>query len=242
MHLDDEQVQRLLHAELEAGDDAVLRAHAAACTVCGRRLEAAAREEEEIVGRLRRLDHPVPRLTGGEVARRAAPLRAAVWRIAAGLALAFAASGVLYAFPGSPLPALVRGGAVARAPAARRSAPPPAPPEAGRPSGVAVVPGGDFAIVFASPQPRGSARVRVVDGPELTVRAFGAPVRFDLGVDRVTVANAGAAADYEILLPRGARSVRIQVGAATVLRKTGGRIASPSTPDAHGTYVVPLRR
>jgi hypothetical protein len=241
MHLDDEQVQRLLHAELEPGDAAVLRAHAAACTVCGRRLEAAAREEEEIVGRLRLLDHPVPRLTAGEVARRAASPPAA-WRIAAGLALAFAASGVLYAFPGSPLPALVRGGAVARAPAAPRSAPPPAPPEAGRPSGVAVVPGGDFAIVFASPQPRGSARVRVVDGPELTVQAFGALVRFDLGADRVTVANAGAAADYEILLPRGARSVRIQVGAATVLRKTGGRIASPSTPDAHGTYVVPLRR
>jgi hypothetical protein len=238
MHLDDERVQRLLHAELEPGDAAVLRAHAAACTVCGRRLEAAAREEEEIVGRLRLLDHPLPRLTAGEVARRAASPRAAAWRIAAGLALAFAASGVLYAFPGSPLPALVRGGAGARAPAAPRSA----PPEAGRPSGVAVVPGGDFAIVFASPQPRGSARVRVVDGPELTVRAFGALVRFDLGVDRVTVANAGAAADYEILLPRGARSVRIQVGAATVLRKTGGRIASPSTPDAHGTYVVSLRR
>ncbi|HEV7589777.1 MAG TPA: hypothetical protein VGO40_16800 [Longimicrobium sp.] len=241
MHLDPEQVQRLLHGELEPGDAVPLRAHAAGCTVCGGRLDAAAREEEELFRRLGLLDHPVPRLTAGELARRAAPTRSPVWRMAAGIVLAFAASGVLYAFPGSPLPALVRGGGVAHPPAAPRPAP-PAPPEPGRPSGVAVVPGGDFAIVFASPQARGSARVRVVDGPELAVRAFGAPVRFDLGVDRVTIANAGAAADYEVLLPRGARSVRIQVGGATVLRKTGGRIATPSSPDAHGIYVIPLQR
>ncbi|HEU0301786.1 MAG TPA: sigma factor [Longimicrobium sp.] len=251
MHLDVEQIERLAAGELDPGQEGPLRAHVQECAMCGRRLAAATAEDAEVTALIRGLDHPVPQLRVGAIVARAAPVRPGWMRMAAVLALTVLASGVLYAVPGSPLRALLRRAAEWVSPgrtAAPETAPsPPSPTPAPAPAGaeaagVAVVPGAELAIVFASPQASGAITVRLVESPEASVQVLGAQVSFDVDTDRITVANAGAAADYRILLPRGAPRVRVQVGGATVLRKDGARITAAAAPDSSGAYVIPLHR
>lgn len=242
MHLDAEQIERLLHGELDPRQELALRAHVGSCAYCEGRVETARREEEEIVGLLRGIDHPLPDVRAGAVVSRAGWTLHGWGRMAAGIALALVVSGVVYAMPGSPLRGAVRTAMEWISPAAPPApAPaPPAPPATPR-TGVSVLPGADFAIVFASPQAAGAARVRVVESPEIAVHVLGARVPLDLGIDRVTVANAGAEADYEVLLPRAARSLRILVGRSVVLRKEGARIVAAAAADSAGVYTIPLR-
>lgn len=236
MHLETEQVERLLHGELEPGQESVLRAHVRKCPLCERRLERASAEEEEIFHALRRLDHPVPPISLETITAPVPAGRASWRRTAAGIALVIATTGALYAFPGSPLPGLLR------------TAPKRADPEGGAgpaasqpyASGVAVDPGESIDLVFESEQEHGIATVRLVDARELGVRALGEPITFDVGIGRLTVANRGAAADYVILIPRSAPSVRIHVGAELVLRKDRDGIHAPSGAEATETYRLPL--
>ena len=236
MHLDTEQIERLLHRELDPAQEAALRSHLRACPDCERRLQQAAREEEEIFAALGHLDHPAPSVTVDALMGRA-PIRRGHWqRIAAGIVLVLAASGALYAAPGSPLPDLF--GDVRQwlgAPAAEE-----ARAVAEYATGLSVAPGATLDVVFAAPQAIGVVTVRVVDDPEITVRAIGEPVSFDLGVERVTVANRGARANYEILLPRDAPSIRVLIGDSVRLHRESGRIDSPVKPDATGAYRLPM--
>ena len=240
MHLDAEQIERLLHGELDPRQELAARAHVGSCAYCEGRVKTARREEEEIVGLLRGLDHPLPDVRAGAVVSRAGWTLHGWGRMAAGIALALVVSGVVYAMPGSPLRGAVRTAMEWISPTPPPPPAPPAPPPAPR-TGVAVLPGADFAIVFASPQATGTARVRVVESPEVAVHVLGARVPLDLGIDRVTVANAGAEADYEVLLPRAARSLRILVGRNVVLRKEGARIVTGVAADSAGVYTIPIR-
>lgn len=237
MHLDPEQLERLLHRELAPGQEVLLRAHLEECSYCARRLEQEAEEEREIFAALHRLDHPVPPISVAEIAGRAAAGRIPWRRIAAGIVLVLATTGALFAVPGSPLPALLQG-ALGRGAATEPHAAEPRPPYE---SGVAVRPGDDLEVVFIDQQERGSARVRLVDEPELSIRALGQPVAFDVDLGRLTVLNARAEADYEILIPRAAQSVRVLVGGEVVLHKERDRILGSASVDPEGAYRFPMR-
>lgn len=232
MHLETEQIERLHHAELGPAQESLLRAHVRDCPSCARRLGQAAAEEGEIFALLRQLDHPTPSATVGAIVARATASHRIGRRFAAGVALAFAASGALYAVPGSPLPELLHAAREWLSPANPADSPSPEPYA----SGVAVAPGAQLDVRFAGAQVRGVATVRMVDAQELMVRAIGEPVTFEVDVDRLTVANRGAQADYEILIPWSAPSVRIQIGSELVLRKEMEQIHARIRPDAAGVY------
>ena len=236
MHPDRERIERLLHGELDPAEEAGLRDHLSSCSYCAGRLADAEREEREIFALLHRLDHPLPSTTASEVAARATPPRTSLPRIAAGFALLMATSGALYALPGSPLPSLVERAREWLAPGA------PDRPAVALPyaSGVAVAPGDDLLIEFASGQPRGTLTVRVADAAELSARALGEPVAFDVDIRRLGVRNRGARASYEILVPRAAPAVTIRIGPRLVFRKTGERIWSAVSADGVGDYHLPL--
>jgi len=268
MHLDDEQIQRSLHGELDAPGKLALSEHAAGCAACRLRLEEAAREEEQIFGLLRQLDHAPPAIDAERVAARArggrgargegarsegarresARSEGAFWmRRAAVLLVAIAAAGVVYAVPGSPLPMLVArvtdwiGGAPAHTPPPR-TAPPAAPssPSETATAGISVAPGARFTIRFASSQARGVATVTLSDGPDIVARVSGAGATFTTDADVLTIENRGSSADYEIELPRNAPWVEIQIDGQTVFLEQGDRIVTSALPDASGRYVLPL--
>jgi hypothetical protein len=239
MHRDVEQVERLAHGELDASREAELRDHLRGCAHCARRLDAAMREDAEIGALLRQLDHPAPIARADALIRRSRGERLGAARIAAGLAFALLTAGVLYAMPGSPLPRLLD-----RAPGPVSPAPPTVrveerPPRPA-PAGIAIPPGADLTVIFSAGLAGGTATVRLVDAPELSIRGAGDGVEFDLGVDRVTVAGTDAAGDYQVLVPRDAPSVRIRDGATVVWEKSGDRVASVVDPAADGAYVVPV--
>lgn len=238
MHLDTEQLERVLHRELDPAQDGLLRSHLRECSYCARRLEEAAEEERQIFAELRRLDHRAPEVSVEAITKRGSPGHVGLRRIAAGVLLVLVGSGALYAVPGSPLPGVLHEVLARKAPVE------PARAGTSQPyaSGLAVAPGDDLDLVFASWQERGYATVRLVDARELTVRALGEPVTFDVGPGRLTVANRGASADYEISIPRSAPSVRVHVGGTLVMRKDGELIYPSSAVNATGMLRLPLMR
>ncbi|MGH7702071.1 MAG: anti-sigma factor family protein, partial [Gemmatimonadales bacterium] len=71
MHLDEEQIQRLLRGELAPPVATSVREHLAGCTDCRERVTQAEREESEVDSLLRHLDHPAPRIGAHAVLARA---------------------------------------------------------------------------------------------------------------------------------------------------------------------------
>lgn len=242
MHLDAEGIERLLAGELAAEDAERVRRHVAACRACEEGLKTAARHEAEIADLLRHIDHAPPEVALEQIVGHEPPDRKSWWRIAAGVVLVIASSGLLYAWPGSPLPELLRGAA------SRSAAPEPSPrpnvssavagPPAG--AGVAVVPAAVFTIDFRAAQKMGAATVRIVDAHEVSIRST-APVAFDVQDGGVAVANSGARADYDVVLPRRAPLVRITVGSETLLVKRHGSVTTAAEQIAPDTYRLPIR-
>jgi hypothetical protein len=242
MHLEDEQIQRTLHGALDPPAREAVSRHLAGCDRCRLLLEEAAREEELIFGLLRAADHPLPAVGADAVADRARGRTGApAWgRRAAGVLLALAAAGAADAAPGSPVPGWVeRVADWVAGPASAPAVPPRRPPVT---AGIAVAPGPRLAIRFAAPQAAGTAAVSLGDGPEVVARALGGGVTFTTEVDRLTVENRGATADYEIELPRGAWWVEIRVGERRLLLKDGDRVVTDAPKDRRGRYVLHLGR
>lgn len=71
MHLEDEQIQRLLHGELDPRAEAAVIGHSVTCDECRVRLEEAKHEEKQIFELLRRLDHSAPGIDAAAIATRA---------------------------------------------------------------------------------------------------------------------------------------------------------------------------
>ena len=251
MHLDEEQVQRLLHGELAPEVAPVVREHLAQCEECRARAAESRREEEEVHALLSRLDDPPPGLDARAVARQARmrPLpRERHWeRWAAGILVALGASGVSYAIPGSPVPAWVKaavdwvGGRTGRSPSAAGGStspeplptPPPAPPAAG----IAVAPGRELVVTFTSA--RGQARVSLTSGDQVVVRAPAGAAGFTSHVDRLIIDNMGSAT-FDIEIPRSARRVEIRVGDRRLLLVESGRILGLEPAESNGPRLVPL--
>jgi hypothetical protein len=255
MHLDEEQVQRVLHGELGGAAADVARAHVAACAACRAHIAAAEREENEVHRHLGALDHDGPAPARAARARdamaRAARTarRGAGWqRRAAALLVAVGAAGVAYAVPGSPLPGWVDvvaarigalGNGVRNAPAT--TAPPTAPlsppvvPEST--SGIAVAPGSSLLILFTTES--GAVEVVLSDGDLVQVQAPGTTASFTADEKILRIESAGTGSRFRIEIPRTAPRVEIRAGARRIFLKEGERITTAPAA-ARGSYFLEL--
>ena len=236
VHIDPDQIQRLLHGELGAAEAAV-RAHVKSCAECKAQVARAEREEAELFGLLEQLDHAPPVVDAATIratSRRSSTpwlKRAAIIVLSAGLAAG------AYALPGSPLPRaldrladwLSRTGSTEQ---------PPAPEAVPRTSGISVDPGASMAILFMNAQSSGEARVTITDRGSITVRALGGPVSFSSDVDRLIVENQESTADYEIEIPRAAPRVEIGINGRAVFLKEGARIVTDAQRNENGDYRI----
>jgi len=240
MHLDEDQVQRLLHGELTPPAEAALRSHLATCEECRLRVEQATREQEEVFELLRTIDHSPPHANVSAIAARARGRRRRWGERAAAIIIALAAAGAAYAAPGSPLPELLRRVIASDVRAPR--APAPARPLPGREltGGITVAPGNRFTIVFTASQASGLATVSLTDGEDIVVRAVGGRPSFASDVDRLSIGNAKGDASFEIEIPRNAPWVEIRIGDRRVLLKTLSRVQTDGRPDAEGRYLIRL--
>lgn len=245
MHLDEEQVQRLLHGELLSGAEASAREHLAGCVDCRRRVTEAEQEEDEVYALLGTVDDPPPHVSAGAIAARArAPDFTWVRRVAAVL-LAVGVATAAYAVPGSPLPRWVGafvgwvGGRQASPPSARGPMQAPEP----RVAGIAVSPGQRLVILFTSPQAEGRARVSLTDGTEVVVRAPPGAAAFTSGVDQLVIDDQATSPTFEIQIPRAAPWIEIRVGGDRIFLKEGPRVTARASGDstgAAGFYSLPL--
>jgi len=248
-HLDEEQIQRLLHAELAPPAAASARDHLATCAGCNARVGDAEQEEALVLDLLGHLDHPPPLVRVGTVvaAARARAARGPAWgRWAAGILLALGAAGVAYAAPGSPLRGLVRRLVTWTDGTPRRTVSSSSAPQvAGTEDvtgGIAVAPGDRFTIAFSADQPGGVAAVSLSEGGDVVVRALGGAATFGSDVDRLSIANDGSSARFQVEIPRQAPWVDIRVAGRGVLSKRGARVRAEGERDADGRYLVPLSR
>lgn len=236
MHLDEEQLQRLLHGEFAPVAGGSLRKHVSSCAECRERLRDAERDEGEIHALLRLVDHPAPAVRAGAVVARAA--RGGVGgrgRWAAGIMLALSVAGVAYAMPGSPLRDWVR---EVRQPADERSQPEPLPaPEM---AGLSMAPGKAFTILFESADPEGRVRVSLGDWTEVRVRAAVGAATFTSDGGRLAIANRPGAAAFEIDIPRDAPRVEIRVKGDRIFLKDGSRLLPESLEDMGEPHLLPL--
>lgn len=231
-HLDDVSIDLLLSGELGESEAQRGLAHLAECDACSRRLATAREQDQEIGALLSLLDHPVPQLGSADVMRRARRRWRHAHAAAAGIALLVLA-GAASAVPGSPLRTWLAG-LLGKPP---ETSAPPAPEQLVE-AGVSVVPRGEFELVFDALQEVGVIRIGLTDGPELAVRSVGGAPGYSVEPDQVRIDNAGSTADYEILLPRSARHVRIRIGDSVVFTMRDGSITTAAAPDAAGNYVL----
>lgn len=242
MHLDDEQLQRLLHGELTPPAEALLRGHVVACEHCHSRVEQAAREEKRVLELLRTIDHPPPHASMLAIAARARGRRRRWGERAAAIIVALATAGVAYAAPGSPFPDLLRRLIASEERAPQAPAPVRPPPRPESTGGITVAPGDRFTIAFAATQAGGLATVSLTDGEDVAVRAVGGNPAFASDVDRLSIDNAKGDASFEIEIPRNAPWVEIRIGDRRVLLKTAARVQTDGRRDVEGRYVIRLSR
>jgi hypothetical protein len=241
MHLDEEQVQQLLHGELAESDERAARAHLEGCPECEARLAEATRDAAMMSALLGHLDHPAPGVTAEVIASRAHGPGGGRLRWAAGVLLALGAAGAAYAVPGSPVRSWVAAIAewIQGRPEPARLA--PVAPQSSGPAlaGIAVIPGPRFVIQFTTPQVEGRASVSLTKGTEVVVQGPIGAATFTSGVDRLVIENAGSVADFDIQIPEAAPWVEIRVGNVRVLLKEGSRITT-AAPAASTPYLLPL--
>ncbi len=240
MHLDQEQVERLMHGEPVADQQSVRR-HLASCTECRERLDAAGRDEAEIFALLRQLDHRPPVIAAEIVLARARSIKPAWGQWAAGILLLAGAAGVAYAVPGSPLRDWARSVAAWIGSSERSSPVPPAQTTDPVVAGIAAVPGREFVIVFKSPNSEGHARVSLTDRAEVTVRGPLGAASYTSDADRLVIDNQGSGATFEIEIPRTAPRVEIRVAGNRVFLKDRSRVVTKATAEPGGDYLLPLK-
>lgn len=185
------------------------------------------RDQDDINQLLERLDHPLPAVSVEQVIARAKVRRAGWVKWAAGILLVVGLGGVAYAMPGSP----VRGwidSVVDRILGPNR--PPSVMVDSGTgggaapAAGIAMDPGSDLRIVFTHAADSAVARVSLVDGEQVTVRAPGGAATFTADVSQLIVDNALAPASYEIGIPRNAPRVEIRVAGRRVFLKENEKL------------------
>jgi hypothetical protein len=242
MHLDEDQVQRLIHDERVLPRAAEAQQHLVGCDVCRERIAMARREEAEVFALLRAVDDPVPSADVAVIERRAGTLGTRRLSWAAGIVVALGIAGVAYAAPGSPLQrwmATLTGWLRPDPQRTQTSSSGPLPSSAL--AGVAVAPGQRLVIVFTSTQTVGDVRVRLTDSAHVAVQAPSGSAMFTSDSDRLVIDNRAGLGTFEIEIPRSAPRVEIVVGGTRRFLKEGGRVAADGPADTAAVYVIPLR-
>jgi hypothetical protein len=238
MHVEEQKLEGLLSGELSEGEKAVVREHLAQCEACASAFEAAQREDIEIARLLESLDHRVPDVDPGQLARRASRRVPRPQLVAAGIALLIAA-GAATAMPGSPVRSWLSrvidglGGTGTALPGQEQVGATEQPP-----AGVSVVPTAEFALAFEAVQETGRIRITLESQPEVAVRSDSEGVGFSVEPLGVRVLNAGSQANYEIVIPIDAESVVIRTGEKIVFQIQDGVVLIPAAAPAAGDYVV----
>jgi hypothetical protein len=244
MHLDEERLQRLVHGELELGDERSARQHVAGCEVCRAQVDMAEGEQTELTRLLRDLDQPAPRMEPGDIVRRARSGGHGWARRAAVVLASLGLAGVAYAMPGSPIPRWIR--AIAGAPVHEVEPRPGGRPDSlqsGEPiaSGIAVDPGARLVIVFPAPPAGARALVSLRDTSDVVVRVLAGHASFSSSADRLVVETTDSPASFQLVIPRNAPSVEIRAAGRSVFRKQGARIAPAGGAGSDGRYVIELK-
>lgn len=245
MHPDDEQLQRWLDRELTPETERTVGAHLEGCDACRLRAERARLEVAELRGALTLLDHPVPRLSAGDIAiaARRSPRRVGL-RWAAAVLAAVGLASVAYAAPGSPVPGWIAA-LSARMSDRDPSVPAPVPERSGQAdlAGIAVPPGRRLVVSFDSTQIEGEAIVTIAAAAaELTVQAPAGAATYDAGLERLVIGNGGSRASYAVTIPADAPWVELLVAGERLLLKAGDRVTTrDGTGAAGGPYRLPLR-
>jgi len=249
MHLDEDQLQRLLHGELPQQAEKSARDHVGRCPDCSRRLADAERDESEVHALLRVLDDPPPPVQAEAVAAKAeavtgnARRRDLAWlRRAAAVLLAVGIAGAAYAVPGSPVRRWVHSVVQKMSGRPGPAGVPSAPGHAEKDmSGIAVVPGQNLLILFTSPQAGGQILVSLIDGAEVQVRAPADAATFTSSADQLLIANRSSSATFEIRIPGAAPRVEIRVGSDRVFLKQGALVTTSGSTNAGGSYLLRLK-
>ena len=241
MHLDEEQVQRVLHDELAPATESRIRDHLDTCDECRTRVGHAGREETRIFELLQTIDRPVSAMRSGSAVRQARDRRSSWPTRAAAVVIGVAIAGAAYAAPGSPMRALLRGLVVHRidrpsAPAIQRDL-----PNDTQTAGVAVSPGARLTIDITTSPRSGVATVLLVDGDEVVVRAAGGRPTFHSALDRLIIENSTTVTALSIEIPRRAPLVEVRLDGRRVLRKAGSEMTG-AKPDSIGRYVLAVNR
>ena len=242
-HVDDERIQRLLHGELPRALQEETRQHLEGCGRCRERVEHTRLDDADVATLLRELDHLPPPVAAASVIQRAVARPVRRRRLAAGLILALALSGTAYAASAGPESAVRR---VLSAmvdwardrDAAEPGAPPPQPAGAAQKAGIAVTPGTRFEIVISAPL-GGLLEIRLTEAPDVTVQAPADAATFTSDDGRMEISSSRSTT-FLVQIPRSARSLVIVANGRQLYEKQGREIAAVVSPDADGTYRIPI--
>ncbi len=254
-HVHEGALQALLDDQMGADERTTVERHLVGCRDCVASLSELRAASGALDAALALLDRPAPldaaerALRGRRAAERVASTRRALLR-AAVLVLAFAAVASA-ALPGSPLRAWAvaawRQSAAFLAGEAAGPVGTSAPDESE--AGISLrPPDGRARVVVEAPAPGVRARVRLVEGDRVSVRAFGgaASARFRTGPNRIDVVEPGPG-ELTVDVPATMRSAELVVDGRTVVSKDGAylRVADGFAPGAAGRateVVVDLTR
>jgi hypothetical protein len=235
MHLDQEQLERLLHGELSPTTEAEARHHLESCAHCRKQLEQTQYEETEVNALLQQLDHPAPHLQASSIAALAGQPPRTWLRWAAGLAITLGVVGGAYALPGSPLRSWVDS-------MARPAADQPVSHDEvdSAVSGLVVQPADDFLIQIAPAVAGSRAVVTLTDSSQIAVRVLEGTANFTTEERRLLIDNHGSALLVEIDIPRSTTRLEIRVAGRSVFLKQGGQVVTSSSADPNGQYQISL--
>jgi len=200
MHPTEAALLAFVHGELDSRAAAILRTHLSECGACAATETALRREDAEVGGLLRALDHPVPHRS----APRTAAARPRLLHPALAASLALLLAGVAAAaVPGTALNRWIQSRLEA-APAAPRTATTPTTPpsEPGQAAGGIEIPAPRALVVaFDVPEPNGVLLISTAERADASLRAYGGDVAYEVTDGRIRVDNRRPARRYKLEVP-----------------------------------------
>jgi len=229
VHPSDATLLSLIHGELSPTPSAEVQEHVTSCEPCGVRLQELRAGDAEIGRLLATLDHPIPRRLPPTAIRGSRPKRAA---LAAALAL-LAAGAAAAAVPGTPVHRWVQ---EHLAPPVRPDTPPTTTPPAQSPateqaaSGIEIAAPAALTISFGQPEAGATLTVARSDRNDVSLRAFGGAVAYQVGAGKIVVDNQRPAGRYQLEVPNGLARLTVVLGGRVIFTSSGGQV-SRSGPD-----------
>ena len=250
MHADDAALHAFLDHELSPDITAAIASHLEQCAGCRERLHQIQSLTDATFGALRSLDSKVPVIAFTQVASRArrGSRAAHLQRWAAVALVALTISGLAIAAPRARLVALMQslfrddaGTAVAapqraRAPVAALATVDSVHDRAG----VTVRPDHSLRIEFARWQSSGDVTIALIDSDRVTVRTEAGAATFSSSSTVLGIDNVGAAARYDITMPRRDVRVEIRIAGQRVFLRTGTSDLRGTSPDSVRISLVKL--